>query len=301
MTAVGLYAAVGLPTEQAVLIPLVGFTADMAVSALGGLVFLRRRADYAPDIRVADTEREERAHERIERAPESEWPLVTRAAGLGFGAGLIAGLLVGFGEAWAVVAASHGQAEPDVWFFGSFFYALLCGGGGAMAGAALALSGRLMQRKRVAEHVAFAHFGASMLAVFTLVIGAFRVQRDVFHEELKWLSGQGLLVLVGALLTALAVYAVTFFALRALTKGPQRVVHRGRHLARRSPARVRLQRGQDALPRRVRARVATLLASLRERVLDATELRQLVDRPLRLEPRRDVESFELARRSRDGQ
>jgi arylsulfatase A-like enzyme/uncharacterized membrane protein YbhN (UPF0104 family) len=218
MTAVGLYAAVGLPTEQAVLIPLVGFTADMAVSALGGLVFLRRRASYAPDIRVADTDREERAREQIERAPESDWPRVTRGTALGLGAGLIAGLLVGFGEAWAVVAASHGQAEPDVWFFGSFFYALLCGAGGAIAAAALASSGRLMQRKRVAEHVAFAHFAASMLSLFSLVIGAFRVQRDVFHEELKWLSGQGLLVLAGALSAALVVYALTFFALRALSE-----------------------------------------------------------------------------------
>jgi arylsulfatase A-like enzyme/uncharacterized membrane protein YbhN (UPF0104 family) len=225
MTAVGLYAAVGLPTDQAILIPLVGFTADMAVSSLGGLVFVRRRADYAPDIRVEDDAREERALEQIELAPEAEWPRVARGAAIGLAGGVLAGLCVGLGEAWAVVAASHGQAEPDVWFFGSFFYALLCGIGGALAGAALAFSGRLMQRKRQAEHVAYAHFAGGVLALFTLVIGAFRVQRDVFHEELKWLSGAGLSVIFGALLAALATYALGFFLLRALgDKGPLRVL-----------------------------------------------------------------------------
>jgi uncharacterized protein (TIRG00374 family) len=225
MTAVGLYAAVGLPADQAVLIPLVGFTADMAVSSLGGIVFLRRRQDYAPDIRVLDSEREERVHEQIERASQAEWPLVARGAAVGLSAGVLAGLCIGSAEAWAVVAASHGQAEPDVWFFGSFFYALLCGLGCAVAGAGLAFSGRLMQRKRLAEHVAFGHFAGGTLALFTLVIGAFRVQRDVFHEELKWLSGQGLLVLGCALLSALAAYALGFFVLRALTdKGPLRVL-----------------------------------------------------------------------------
>ena len=86
MTAVGLYAAVGLPADQAVLIPIVGFSVDMAVSSIGGLLLLLRRADYAPAIRVEDAEREEVIQARIERAPPQDWPLIGRGAALGFSA-----------------------------------------------------------------------------------------------------------------------------------------------------------------------------------------------------------------------
>jgi arylsulfatase A-like enzyme/uncharacterized membrane protein YbhN (UPF0104 family) len=224
-TAVGLYAAVGLPPEQAVLIPLVGFAVDMAVSSLGGFVLLARRADYAPAFEIENPEREDQVLSQIERASEDEQPRLSRGLALGLGAGLIAGSMIGAGEAAAVVQAAHGRGEPDVWLYATLSYALFCGALGAAGGLFSAWSGRLMARKAVPEPVAFAHMTAAISAAFTLVIGAFRVQRDVFHEELVWKSGQGLLVLLGALAAALLVYAVLFFGLRALTQSsPARVM-----------------------------------------------------------------------------
>ncbi len=225
--AVLLYAAVGVSADVAVLIPIVGFTVEMVISSLGGLFLLTRKSDYKPDIRVDDAEREERTATQIERVPEHEWPVIAHGAALGFGAGSLAGLLVGLGEAWAIAAAARGQAEPDVWFFGATIYAVGCALGGLLLGGALAYSGRLMQRAKIAEPRAFAHFAGAIAALFTVVIGAFRVQRDVYQEELVWKSLNGLLVLAGAVAAAAAVYALLFFGLRALTeKGPLRTLLR---------------------------------------------------------------------------
>ncbi|MDB4988465.1 MAG: Choline-sulfatase, partial [Myxococcaceae bacterium] len=223
--AVGLYTIVGVPPELAVLIPIVGFSVEMAISTLGGLVLLLRKADYAPIIVVEDQEREERVRAQIERVPEAAWPRVGRGLALGMAGGLIAGLLVGLCEAWAIVIASHGQHESDVWFFGSLIYALVCGGLGAVGGALLALSGRIMQRRALPEETAFAHFSGLLAATFGFVIGLFRVQRDVYQEELVFKSLEGALVLLGALLGAALLYVVLFFGLRTLARrNPTRMV-----------------------------------------------------------------------------
>jgi arylsulfatase A-like enzyme/uncharacterized membrane protein YbhN (UPF0104 family) len=218
MTAVGLYTAVGLPADQAVLIPIVGFSVDMAISAMGGVLLLLRRDSYAPALVVDEAERESMLDARIDRAMPEEWPLTARGAALGAAAGILAGVCVGLLEAAAIVLVSHGQAEGDVWFFGSLTYGLLCGLGGAALGTASALSGRMMERRAVPEAVAFGHFGAGIAALFTLVLGAFRVQRDVFHEELVWKSARGLGVLLAALLSAALVYLLTSFVLSRLAR-----------------------------------------------------------------------------------
>ncbi len=215
--ALGLYTIVGVAPEQAILIPIVGFTVEMIISSLGGLFLLTRKSDYKPDIRVDDDEREQLVAAKIERVPESEWPLVARGASVGLGAGLVAGMLVGLGEACAIHLAAQGKGEPDVWFFGVTLYALSCGAGGLVAGALLAFSGRLMQRQRIPEPTAFAHLAAAVTALFTLVIGAFRIQRDVYQEELVWKSVTGATVLLCVLLAAAAAYALVYFTTRTLT------------------------------------------------------------------------------------
>lgn len=227
MTAVGLYAAVGLPSDQAVLIPIVGFAVDMAISSLGGIVLLLRKSTYAPAITVDDAEREEQLHAQIERVPEGEWPRVGRGAAIGLGAGLLAGLLIGAGEAAAIAQVAHGRAEPDVWFYGALSYALFCGALGLVGGAALAYSGRLMQRKAMPEPMAFAQLTGAMAGGFAFVIGAFRVQRDVYHEELVWKSAAGLTVLLSALACAAVLYGLLYVGLKALTThSPARVMLR---------------------------------------------------------------------------
>jgi arylsulfatase A-like enzyme/uncharacterized membrane protein YbhN (UPF0104 family) len=225
--AVGLYTIVGVPPELSVLIPIVGFSVEMAISALGGLVLLARREDYAPVILVEDEGREEAVRAQIERVPAADWPRVGRGFAVGLGAGLVAGLLVGLGEAWAIVVASHGQAESDVWFFGALTYGVICGVLGALGGGTLAFSGRLMQRRAVPEETAFAHLTGLFAAVFGFVIGLFRVQRDVYQEELVFKSVQGVLVLLSAFAAAVALYALLFYALRSLVaRNPTRLVLR---------------------------------------------------------------------------
>jgi len=226
-TAVGLYSIVGLPAALALLIPLVGLSVDMAVSSIGGIVWFARKSSYAPSLTVEDAEREQLLHAQIERVPESEWPRVGRGAAIGLGAGLLSGLLIGAGEAAAIVEVAHGRAEPDVWFYAALSYSLFCGALGLFGGAALAYSGRLMQRKALPEPVAFAHLTGAIAGGFAFIIGAFRVQRDVYHEELVWKSAAGLTVLLAALASAALLYAVLFFGLRALTaRSPARVMLR---------------------------------------------------------------------------
>jgi arylsulfatase A-like enzyme/uncharacterized membrane protein YbhN (UPF0104 family) len=225
--AVGLYAIVGIPPEQAVLIPIVGFAVEMAISSLGGVVLLLRKADYHPIIEVEDPGREDAVRAQIERVPEESWPRVRRGFAIGLAAGLVSGLLVGLGEAWAIAFAARGAGEPDVWLFGALSYALVCGAIGAIGGALLAWTGRMMQRRALGEETAFAHLTAAIASVFGVVIAAFRIQRDVYQEELVWKSGQGLLVIASCLGGALALYLVLFFSLRALTaRTPARLLLR---------------------------------------------------------------------------
>jgi uncharacterized protein (TIRG00374 family) len=222
--AVGLYTIVGVPPELSVLIPIVGFSVEMAISSLGGLVLLARRDSYAPIIQVDDAGREDKVRAQIERVPEHEWPDIPSGIGIGLSAGLLAGLIVGLGEAWAIAATSHGRADADLWAFGVLSYAIVLASIGALAGGVLAFSGRWMQRRKVPEPVAFAQLTGLALALFGFVIGLFRVQRDVYQEELVLKSGEGMRVLGCALGAAIVIWAVAYFGLRALAYAAPRAM-----------------------------------------------------------------------------
>ena len=207
-TAVALYTSVGVPTSIAFLIPTVGFSVEMAISAFGGLVFLARRDDYKVDIRVDHADREEMRIAEHESVPAERWPQLLRGTLIGTAAGLLAGVVVGVGEGVAVLGS--GSAAPDygVLTYGAVAYGLLCGGLGFGGGFVMALSGRLMQREAVAEPVAFARTSAALTAVIALGLGAFRVRRDVYMEELVWKSAEGLGVLLQCVLAAVVLYFV---------------------------------------------------------------------------------------------
>jgi arylsulfatase A-like enzyme len=205
---VALYTKLGVPASLAVLIPIVGFAAEMFVSSWGGLIFVLRRSGYKPTFVVDDADREELAHALIPEVPEAEWPKRLRGLVLGLGAGAIAGLIVGLAEGAAIVWSGGGRSGYGVLAYGATSYAViftLLGGG---AGLALAWSGRLMKRARVEEAPAFARLTALLVAFFGLAIGAFRVRRDVFHEELAWKSPKGLLVFFACAAAAALVYFV---------------------------------------------------------------------------------------------
>lgn len=219
-TAVALYTspAIGLPLSVAVLIPIVGFACEMFVSSFGGLVFLARRNGYSPTIAVDDPDREDAAHAAIPDVDAALWPKRLRGLSLGFSGGLVAGLLVGITEALVVLVGANGTVAFRVVPYGAAVYALFFGLAGAGMGLVLAWSGRWMKREAAPENEAFARTAAFFASAAAFALGAFRIRRDVFAEELVWKSGKGLGVLLGCLAAATVIYLVVFFALRFVGK-----------------------------------------------------------------------------------
>ena len=218
VTAVALYAQVGVPESIAILIPTVGFAVEMAVSSIGGLVFLVRRAGYRVHIQVENPDHEQQVIATIEEASPSAWPKVGRGMVIGLASGLLAGALVGIGEALTTLLSGSGRPDYSVLWYGGLVYALIGAPIGVGAGLALALSGRLLKREAVPEPAAFGRLTALLLVVLALPITAFRIRRDVFREELVWKSSQGLSVLVGCMLGALLLYLTLSFILSRLTR-----------------------------------------------------------------------------------
>ncbi|MDH5491115.1 MAG: sulfatase, partial [Myxococcales bacterium] len=171
---------------------------------------------YAPEIEVEDRGREDAVRAELQEV-QVELPELRQGLGLGLGAGLLAGLLVGVGEASVVLLSGSDTPEYSVLFYGGAAYALLLGAGGAGAGLFFALSGRLIRRQAFAPSIAFSRLVGLLVALPALALTAFRIRRDIFHEELVWKSRDGLLVLGGCLLVATLLYFALSLALRALS------------------------------------------------------------------------------------
>jgi len=218
--AVALYTspAVGLPLAVAVLIPTLGFACEMFVSAFGGVIFLLRKSGYSPKIRVEDPDREDLVSQAIPKAPREAWPHPLRGLVVGFSAGVFGGILVGFGEAVVIALSSAGATGARVFLYGPLAYGLFCGVFGAGLGFATALSGRWMKRYALYESEAFGYFAAAIFGMFAFALGAFRIRRDLFHEELVWKSAIGLAVLLGCAFVAAGVSALLAKGLRSLVK-----------------------------------------------------------------------------------
>ncbi len=227
--AVALYTspAIGLPLAVAVLIPTLGFACEMFVSSFGGVMFLLRKSGYSPEIRVEDPDREQLASEAIPKAPREAWPHPIRGFVVGFSAGVFGGILVGVGEAAVIALSSAGATGARVFLYGPLAYGLFCGVFGAGLGFATALSGRWMKRQALPETEAFAYFAAATFGLFTLALGAFRIRRDLFHEELVWKSAIGLAVLLGCAFVVAGLSAILARVLRVLVqRSPfERLVH----------------------------------------------------------------------------
>lgn len=216
--AVALYATVGLSEAQAVLIPTVGFGAEMLVSLTGVLfLFARRIGGEVRGLSVEDAEREDKFYAELPAIPEAEWPRRLRGLTVGASAGLVAGMIVGVAEGAVVVADGGGRVGFGVMAYGAVAYGVFCALGGAAFGLASAWVGRLMQREAVPEPQAFGRLAALMVAAIGFGLAAFRIRRDVFHEEIGWKSKEMLLVAAGCALAAAAVYFGLSFALRALS------------------------------------------------------------------------------------
>ena len=215
-TAVALYTRGGIPEATALLIPTLGFLVEMLLSSFGGLVFMSRRVGYQAEISVDDAEREAHVYAQSPPVPEAAWPKLWPTSALGLGAGLLAGAAVGCGEGLLVLTGSRGAPDPGVLAYGTAAYALGLGSAGALLAFASALSGRLLQREAVPAASAYARGAAGLFALCGLAIGAFRVRRDYYHEELVWKSPQGLGVLLACALCAGLVFLAGSFSLRRL-------------------------------------------------------------------------------------
>ena len=227
-TAVALYTRIGVADAVAVLIPTLGFLVEMFVSSFGGIIFMARRVGYKVDIRVDHAEHEDVVAAALPEVPEADWPKRLRGLALGLGAGVLAGALLGIGEA-LVILRSSAAADPDfgVIPYATVAYALIFGVIGAGAGLALAWSGRLIRRSAVPEPLAYARTCAAIVAVIGFAIAAFRVRRDYYHEELVWKSAKGLLVLGGCALAAVVLYVALAFVVRLIaSRAPGRVLLR---------------------------------------------------------------------------
>lgn len=216
-TAVALYTRVGVPQAIAVLIPTLGFLLEMFVSSFGGIVFMARRVGYSVNIRVDNPEHEQAVVAELPQVPAEKLPSVLRGLSLGLSGGLLAGMLLGIGEALVILRSSSATPDYGVLSYGALSYGLLLGGLGAGMGLSLAVLGRVMRREAFTPSAAYARSCAVLLAVCTLAISAFRIRRDVFHEELKWASGKGLEVLGGVLLGSIVLYVVLAVVLRVAT------------------------------------------------------------------------------------
>lgn len=225
-TAVAFYTTVGVPAVVAALIATLGFLVEMTISVCGGPVFLLRKQSYAPKIEIDDADREDRVNAELEQA-QVELPEIRRAAALGFSGGLFAGLLIGSVEASVVLASSSGARDYGVLWYGVLAYGLLCSMIGAIGGTKLAWLGRRIHRAKTPENLAVRRWAGALVAGFGVVLGLFRIRRDLFDEQLAWKSATGLMVLGGTFAAALVTYLllVTLFRLLASTKVGRAVVH----------------------------------------------------------------------------
>ncbi|MCA9535796.1 MAG: sulfatase-like hydrolase/transferase [Myxococcales bacterium] len=217
--AVALYTspAIGLPLAVAVLIPTVGFACEMFVSAWGGLAFLLRKGGRRDDITVDDAEREDAFYEET-GTDEANWSIPKRGLILGFGAGLLAGVLIGLAEGSVIVATSAVPTGLNAIVYGAVSYAVLCSLMGAAGGYVMAHISRLMRREAMPEADAYARYCGAIVGLFGFVLSAFLVRRDVYDEEIAFKSAKGLLLLGSAALFGLVLYLVLSASLRFLLK-----------------------------------------------------------------------------------
>ncbi len=196
-TALALYTRLGIPASLAVLIPIVGFGAEMLVSASGGLFFLLRKRETPSGALAFREPSAAGADAASPRRPAALWAQI----------GLLAVVLAAV-EAAAIVAFAPATTPAGV--IRLLFYALAVYVPVATL-VSLIFAGVL---RFVGPRVGLALAGqrkVAWLVATPLLLApplAFRLRRDLFAEAFGWASPQALALLGGcaalALLVALA-------------------------------------------------------------------------------------------------
>ncbi|RIL05821.1 MAG: hypothetical protein DCC71_09075 [Proteobacteria bacterium] len=175
-----------------------GFWAAEALTLLGGVFWwIRpshyrpawcrvngRQVDYDEAARAAvalETEDDRRRHAARPAADVPSFATRVRiAASAGFGAGALAGLLIGVVEAFVIAQEGLGSDSQVLWY-GPLVYAALLGLAGLAGG--VALSVLPMERREIRGWVASLAWIALGVGP-ALLIALFRIRRDVFHEQM---------------------------------------------------------------------------------------------------------------------
>lgn len=177
-----------------------GFWVGEVPTLFGVFFWLARGKGYTPAYCRVDGKQvdyEEAAREAIslglediEADPSGDTPAVGQplaqpqrlfsCAGFGFGAGVLAGIVVGLGEALVIGAGGFGDDSQVLWF-GPMVYALIFAGLGAIGGAVLSLLP--MRADEVRAWVPSLALSATLIP-FGLIITLFRLRRDVYLEQM---------------------------------------------------------------------------------------------------------------------
>jgi len=175
-----------------------GFWAAEALTLAGGVFWWIRPEDYTPAYCLVDGEQVDfeeaakaavdleigKSNESTDGAPSEELePIPSRIAhnaGLGFGAGVLAGLIIGFVETGVIANGGFGE-EAQVLWYGPLAYAALLGALGTIGGIAL---GVLPMTRGEARGWTPSLAMIATLVPLGLAITVFRLRRDVYLEQM---------------------------------------------------------------------------------------------------------------------
>lgn len=190
-----------------------GFWAAEAPTMLGFFFWWARGQDYTPAYALVDGvqvdyEAAAKAAASLEQdvdleAGETEaTPIgerLWRAPSAGAFAGILAGLVLGLGEAIVIYRGGLGT-ESQVFWFGPFLWATVLGGLSILGG--LFLATLPMDKKEIGHWVPRLGFGACLIP-FGLFVVLFRLRRDVYLEQMPPLGVILLVLVVATILLAI--------------------------------------------------------------------------------------------------
>ena len=206
-----------------------GFWVGEVPTLFGVFFWLARGKDYVPSycrVNGVQVDYEEAAKEAVSLGMEDieaqdeealvpgEAPLpqpqrMLRSAGMGFGAGVLAGIVVGLAEAFVIGAGGFGEDSQVLWF-GPLVHSLILGGLGAIGGGVLSVLP--MRLDEIRSWVPALGLTATLIP-FGLMIAIFRLRRDVYLEQMPPMSVLlGVLAGAGVLAVLLLTLGRRFFA-----------------------------------------------------------------------------------------
>jgi arylsulfatase A-like enzyme/uncharacterized membrane protein YbhN (UPF0104 family) len=211
-----------------------GFWAAEAPTMLGFVFWWVRPDDYKPAFSLVngvqvdydqaaaaavslETE-EEKAQRQTKATASTLPPLGTRvlhSAGVGFGAGALAGVIIGIAESFVIARGGFGT-EAQVLWYGPLAYAVFLGGLATLGGAFLGVLP--MEKKEIRIWTPTLGMIATLIP-FGLAITVFRLRRDVYLEQMPPAP-----VLLGVLAIAAVVTLLIFFGGRKLFSSPAGVI-----------------------------------------------------------------------------